>query len=96
MPCLLALLAFFFPRFVMVVVYLFGTYLQTAFKTALWPLLGFIFLRYTTLAYAFAMHQNNGSVSGLYLIIVIVAFLMDIGSTGGAEATRRRRGRVVE
>jgi hypothetical protein len=96
MPCLLALLAFFFPRFVMVVIYIFSDYLQTAFKTALWPLLGFIFLPYTTLAYAFAMHQNNGSVSGIYLIIVIVAFLMDIGSASGAEVTRRRRVRVVE
>jgi hypothetical protein len=91
MPCLLALLAFFFPRFVMVVMYIFSTYLQTAFKTTLWPLLGFLFLPYTTLAYAFAMHQNNGSVSGIYLALIVVAVLMDLGSTSGAEATRRKR-----
>ena len=96
MPCLLALLAVFFPRVVMVVMYLVSDYLQTAFKGVLFPLLGFIFLPYTTLAYAFAMHQNSGSVSGIYLVIVIVAFLMDIGSTSGVEATRRRRVRVVE
>ncbi len=96
MPCLLALLAFFFPRFVMVLLYIFSTYLQTAFQTMIWPLLGFLFFPYTTLAYAFVMHQNNGSVSGLYLIVIIVAVLVDLGATGNAEVSRRKRRVRVE
>lgn len=95
MPCFLALLAFFFPRFVLILLYLFSNYLQTAFQGWVFPLLGFIFLPYTTLAYAFSMHQNNGSVSGIYLAVVIVAFLMDLGSFGGAEAGRRSRMRAA-
>lgn len=91
MPCLVGLLGFFFPRFVLVLLYLFSTYLSSVFQTTLWPLLGFIFLPYTTLAYAFSMHANNGSISGIYLVLIIIAVMMDVGSTGGAEAGRRKQ-----
>lgn len=90
MPCLIAMLAFFFPRFVIVMLVIFGDYIGQAYQTVLWPLLGFFFFPYTTLAYAFAIN-SNGSVSGFYLVLVILAVLMDLGATGGAEASRRRR-----
>jgi CDP-diglyceride synthetase len=92
MPCLIALLAFFLPRLTLFLVYLFSDYLSRAFQTALWPLLGFFFMPYTTLAYAFAIN-SNGSVSGIYLVLVVVAVLCDLGALGGGESARRRRGR---
>lgn len=83
MPCLLALLAFFAPRVVIVLLVLFGDYIGRAYQTTLWPLLGFIFMPYTTLAYAWAIN-SAGSVSGVYLFVVILAVLVDLGVIGGS------------
>jgi hypothetical protein len=97
MPCLLALIGFFFPRLVMVVLWLSG-YMGRAFQTALWPLLGFFFAPFTTLAYAIGMNSNGGHIDGIYVILLIVAVLLDIGVIGGGgrQARMRRRMRVEE
>jgi len=89
MPCLLGCLAFLTPRLVIVLVYLFSEYLERAYDTLLWPLLGFVFLPLTTLAYAWAIN-TNGSVSGIYLIGVVVAVLIDLGIIGGGARGRRK------
>jgi hypothetical protein len=90
MPCLLALLAFFFPRVVLVVLWLTTGYLSQAYQTVIWPLLGFFFLPYTTLAYAWAVHSGGGTVSGFPLVVVIIAVLVDLGAIGGGAKARRR------
>jgi hypothetical protein len=89
MPCLLAGVAFFFPRLVIILLVIFGSWIGTAYQSTLWPLLGFFFMPYTTLAYALAMHNNNNSVSGLYLVIVVIAVLFDLGSWGGGGHSSR-------
>ena len=90
MPCLLGALALLLPRFVLVLVWLFGGgWLGRAYQTVLWPLLGFFFMPLTTLAYAFAMN-SNGSVSGFYMVLVVLAVLIDLGMIGGGEASRRK------
>jgi hypothetical protein len=89
MPCLLALIGFFFPRIVLIVLWLSG-YLDKAYATVLWPLLGFFFAPFTTLAYAWAIN-SNGSVSGIYLVVLVIAVLMDIGVLGGGDRERRKR-----
>ncbi len=93
MPCLLALISYFFPRFVMVLIALFTHWFSAAFETVLWPLLGFLFMPYTTLAYMAAMLNNNHAVSGGWLALVIVAALVDVGGQGGSARRKRRRGR---
>jgi hypothetical protein len=87
MPCLVALLAIFFPRLVIVLLVIFSDWLGAAYETLLWPLAGFIFVPFTTLAYALAINQE-GEVSGIYLLVLIVAVLMDIGSLSGGLAGR--------
>lgn len=87
MPCLLALVAFFFPRLVIVLLVLFSDYIGRAYQTVLWPLLGFFFLPYTTLAYAWAIN-TAGSVHGWYLVVVVVAVLLDLGVVGGGSRAR--------
>lgn len=89
MPCLLALVAFFFPRVIIALLALFSNYLSTAYHTLLWPLLGFFFLPYTTLAYAWAMH--SGGAVGFNLVVVVVAVLVDLGVLGGGAKARRKR-----
>jgi hypothetical protein len=76
-------LAFFFPRIALLLVFFFSDYLQRAYDTLLWPLAGFIFLPLTTLAYAWAHNSNDGSISGIYLAVIVVAVLIDLGILGG-------------
>ncbi len=45
------------------------------------------FIPLTALAYAFAVN-SNGSVTGFYLVLVVVAVLVDLGLIGGGEASR--------
>jgi hypothetical protein len=93
MPCLLGVLAFFTPRIVLALLWLFGGgYLGRAYQTVIWPVLGFLVMPLTTLAYAFGMN-SNGSVSGFYLVLVVIAVLVDLGIIGGGEASRRKKKR---
>ena len=59
MPCLLGLSALFFPRVILVLVWLFSDYLNV-YSSIIWIILGLIFLPLTTLAYAFALHFGGG------------------------------------
>jgi len=91
MPCFVALAAFFFPRLVIILLALFSHYLSSAYSNVLVPILGFIFLPYTTLAYAWAKN-SHGTVDGVYLVVVIVAVLVDLGVLGGGARAKKYRG----
>jgi hypothetical protein len=93
MPCLLVLLALFLPRVVIVLLWLFTTFFN-AVDNAIIGILGFIFMPYTLLAYALAMN-GPGSISGVYLILMIVAVIADIASWGGGGHRYSRRTVVV-
>jgi hypothetical protein len=90
MGCLLVLLALVTPRFVLVVLWLFTSYLARAFESFLWPLLGFIFLPTTTLAYAVAQNEFDG-VRGWGLFLVILGVVIDLGLLGRGARSRRSR-----
>lgn len=79
MPCLVAGIAFFFPRLALALLFLFGHYLGRAFETNFWPFMGFLFMPFTTLAYACAMNENNHRLSGFWLVLFIIAVLADLG-----------------
>ncbi len=92
MACLLGLLAFFFPRVVILLLAIFTDYLQRGFDSMLWPVLGFFLAPLTTLAFALAINQQ-GHVGGVYLVVLIVAVLFDLGLIGGgAHRAARKRG----
>lgn len=92
MPCLVAIIAFFFPRIAIALLVIVGDYIGRAYETTLWPLLGFFFMPYTTLVYAWAKN-SNGSIEGWYFAAVAGAVLVDLGVIGGGgkSAERRRR-----
>ena len=94
MPLLLALIGYVTPRVVIVVLALFTDYLSRAFDGVLWPILGFIFLPVTTLAWTFA--QNADAVrGGGRFVLVVVAVLVDVGLIGGGRSRLARGGRDV-
>jgi hypothetical protein len=65
-------------------------YIGRAYETTIWPLLGFLFMPLTTLAYAYAIN-SNGSVAGGYLIVVVLAVLIDLGIIGGGASRKEVR-----
>ncbi len=89
--CAIGCLLFGFPRAAILLLVLFGDYIGNAYQTTIWPLLGFFVAPYTTLAYAFTIHQNGG-VGGIYLILLGVAAALDLGLIGsGARGAKQQR-----
>ena len=85
---MLALLAFVGPRVVLVLLFLFTNYLQRAFDTFLLPLIGFLFLPWTTIAWAIAQNELGGA-NGIGLLVIVLGLLADIGVLGGGARGRR-------
>lgn len=90
MGCFIGCLALGFPRLALGIVFLLSGYLGRAYDTTLWPVLGFFFMPVTTLAYAWAVN-TNGTVTGVYLVVVVIAVLMDLGSNGHGASQGRRK-----
>ena len=90
MPCLVLILFVAFPRIALALIFLLSNYLEHAYHGLLLPLLGFIFLPLTTLAYAWMV--NSGlPLAGLNLLILVIAVVIDVGGVGGSEYHRRTR-----
>lgn len=88
MPCFIVVIAFFVPRLVIALLVLSSDYIGRAMPSVIWPLLGFFFAPYTTLAYAWAINTVGG-LQGFHLVIFVLAILLDIGAIGGASKKRR-------
>ncbi len=96
MPFVLGCLGLAFPRFVLFLVWLFGGgYLGRAFDSVIWPVLGFLFLPLTTLAFVYAMNSlgGPGEVPPLGWVLIGLAGLFDLGLLGNGERGRRHRRR---
>jgi hypothetical protein len=89
MPCLAVFGVLAMPRFVMVLLWIFSDYLGRAFDGFVLPLLGFIFLPTTTLAYAVAENEFDG-LSGWGLALVIFGALLDMGIWGGGRGVFKK------
>jgi hypothetical protein len=91
MPCLLVFFALFTPRLVIVLLWLFdSSWFRGLFTTALWPVLGLIFLPTTFLWYTAVMRWYHGNWSSPIPIIGIVLALMIDLSPASHRRFRRR------
>ncbi len=88
MPCIVLILVLAFPRICLAVLFFFSNYIERAYHGYLLPLLGFIFLPITTLAYAWIVNSHS-PVEGIYLVILVVAVILDVGSFGSSRWRRR-------
>lgn len=88
MGCLLAIMSAFAPRFVFLVIWLARpTYVNAVFDTFIFPLLGVIFLPFTTLMYVFLAAPPFG-VSGWDWLWIVIAAVFDLSQYGGVYASR--------
>jgi hypothetical protein len=90
MPCLLLILFLVFPRIALLLLFIFSNYLQRAYHGLILPLLGFLFLPLTTLAYAWMVNTRQPT-TGVNLLILIIAVVIDLGGMGSGEYHRRSR-----
>ena len=66
---------------------------ETTFQTAIWPCLGFLFLPFTTLMYAWLMQGQglNGQIQGIDWLWLILAIVIDVANLGTAGYANRNR-----
>ena len=79
MGCLLTGIITLGPRLVLLFVWIFSDRIGTVFEGFLIPLLGFLFLPFTTLAYLLVWNAQSG-VSGAAWLLVAGGLLFDIGT----------------
>ena len=91
MGCIIAVIALAVPRILMFCAFLLTDWFGFAFETRMWPILGFVFMPYTTLAYLVAMLNNNHTLAGGWLALFIVAIIVDVGHWGGSGLSYRRK-----
>ena len=91
MGCIFIAIALALPRIMMVFAFLLTDWFGRGFETQVWPILGFVFMPYTTLAYLVTMLNNNHTLSGGWLALFIVAIIVDAGHWGGGGVAYRRK-----
>jgi hypothetical protein len=89
MGCLLVIFGLITPRLILVILWIFTNYVGRAIDSALWSILGFLFLPTTTLMYAVAKNSFDG-LEGWGLVIFILGILVDFGIIGGGARAGRR------
>ena len=87
MGCFVVLFALISPRLAIIFTWLFSNVRDRAYDSFWIPLLGFFFLPWTTLAYAFTWDSGH-AVKGFDWFLVILAFLIDLGSYGFGRRAR--------
>ncbi len=90
MGCLIGLIAGFFPRIALFVVWISTNLVDRAFGPWIIPLLGLIFLPFTTLIYVLVYSPVVGIGHGRW-IWVAFAFLFEIAGDFGAARSARGR-----
>lgn len=83
MPCLLALIALFVPRVVIVLAWFFSDWFDAVFDTLLWPVLGFLFAPTVLLWYSVVVNVYGGVWSTVPIIGMVIAVLIDLSPATG-------------
>lgn len=86
--CLLVIFGILLPRITLLYLWIINFFdASRPWNTYLWPVLGWIFMPYTTLVYGCCYVYNNGEFDVGWIILTVLAVLFDLGSDG---STRRK------
>ena len=86
--CLLAMTAAFAPRLVLILMWIFGWRVNAAFDSWIWPLLGIIFLPYTTIMWVLVWTPGIG-VSGWDWLWIALGVMLDVMKWAQIQQNRR-------
>ena len=90
MPCFAVLIALMAPRFLIVLLWLFTSWFRGIFDTALWPVLGFVFLPMTLLWYTAVQNWWDGQWGLVQIIGIIIALMIDLSPSKAKRRAQRR------
>jgi hypothetical protein len=96
--CLLVVFALITPRVIMFVLWLFSDYLNQAFSSGWWGLLGFLFLPTTAIGYAVARNEftaPDGGIEAAGIILIVLGIVLDLGLLGSSGRGLGRRPRTA-
>jgi hypothetical protein len=82
MPCLILTVGLIVPRVLSLALYLTGWY-EGVFDSIFWPIVGFIFMPTTLIAYGFVFRYMGGDWGPLEIGLLIIGILIDIGPAAG-------------
>jgi hypothetical protein len=88
MCCIVGLGAILGPRIALAFWWIFGNKVDVAFSSWVWPLLGLIFLPWTTLFYVIGWSAIGG-VNGGWWLLVAFGLVLDIGTYSARFAKAR-------
>ncbi len=88
MCCLALSAAFLGPRVAFFLVWIFGNRVEQVYSTWIWPLLGVIFIPWTSLAYILVWGPVH-HVSGAGWILVVIGVFLDLATWSGRFAKSR-------
>lgn len=92
MPCIVALFALLSPRIALFVMLIVGAPIARSMDSWLLPIIGFFVLPWTTFAWVLMWWLSEGAgVTGFSFFVVILAFLVDLGSYFGGFSARSAR-----
>lgn len=87
MPCLLAILIAAFPRVAIVLLYLFTNFFTHVYTSLIIPIIGFIFLPLTLIAYTYILNAHM-PMNVTTLVILFITVILDLGLVGGMARRR--------
>jgi hypothetical protein len=89
MGCLLAIFAGMFPRIALVIFWIARPErMDATFTSVLWPVLGIVFLPFTTLIYVL-LYQPRVGVTGSDWLWIGLAVVLDLAHWGASASQRR-------
>jgi hypothetical protein len=89
--CIFAVAASFFPRLALLFLWIFTDYVTRTFDSFVWPLLGLIFLPFTTIMVCLVYSPVTGGIDGVDWLWVFLGLLLDMLSYGSGSYGRRAR-----
>lgn len=80
----------FFPRILIIILYLLSQWFTGVFDTKLWPIIGFLFMPYTLLWYSAVSNWFDGYWGFWQIVVLIIAILIDLSSDGSSASLRKK------